>query len=358
MTSLTNPVEDVLKSFLKQKENYDSQAEKGPFGYMEHFAKLRQKSLEYRDEEYFSCNEGTKSYNIRKNRYKDIIPFDYTRVKLSKFNEMPGSDYINANYIEGPLHPKQYIAAQGPLPNTVKDFWRMMWEEKTKVVLMACAEYEGIPEKHRCERYWPCSLDDKMVFGQISVSLEKEIHTEFPDYVIREMRVECSRKVQKVHQLHYVGWPDHGVPDDVSTILDMITKSHYHQTDDSVPLVIHCSAGCGRTGTLIVIDYVYSMLKSGKLNSEFDLFDIIDNIRKQRPSMVQSVDQYRSVFTCCKECFQINSILSSNSMHNIEIFNCLRIMFIITTVCVCVCVRARTRVTYMEYPYGYDKITV
>ena len=293
--NMTSSVQDAMKAFLKKKEEYDAQAEKGPFGYMEQFAELRQKTLKYRDEEKYSCSAGEKPYNIRKNRYKDIIPYDYSRVKLSMLNEMPGTDYINANYINGPIHLKQYIAAQGPLPNTVRDFWRMMWEQKTNVVLMACAEYEGVPPKHRCERYWPTAADDTLTFDEISVSLENEIQTEFSDYVIREIRVECCRKVRKVYQLHYLGWPDHGVPDDVSPILDMITKSHQHQTEELVPLVVHCSAGCGRTGTLIAIDYAYSMLKSGKLNMEFDLFNIIDDIRKQRPSMVQSVDQYRFV---------------------------------------------------------------
>ena len=284
-----------LQKFLKLKSEYDSKAEKGPYGYVEDFAILRRKTLQYRDERTYDYSEGEKPYNYRKNRYKDILPYDYTRVKLTKLNEMPGTDYINANYINGANDKTNYIAAQGPLPNTVKDFWRMLWENKSKVVLMACSEYEGDPPKHKCERYWPISLDEVLKFDQISVSLEKEIDTEFPDYRVRHIRVECEREVHRLHQLNYVGWPDHGVPNNVDSIIDMLTTSRNLQGDDPTPMIVHCSAGCGRTGTIMAIDYAWTLLKTGKIGDDFDLFSIIDDMRMQRPSLVQSLDQYRCV---------------------------------------------------------------
>lgn len=386
--------------------------------------------------------DGLECYNQPKNRYKDIIPFNHSRVVLDQISELePGSDYINANYVQGPTgSQRSYIACQGPLPHTLTDFWRMIWECRVSVIVMACNEQEM--GRAKCEQYWPDQVDTSSTYGNTRVTLlrERQINS---DFLIRKFSVQllapepeiCSRphsnqtpvsvssppppplstqsdgskleskltlkvndqlanahcigdsnnnhihvptqngnhrssqehssgfsnsgnsstsnesintpdhlpganltsgrhktrraenylnqsppsshfhnqnpaqtkldeqkKAQEnnravlmertVCQFHFQGWQDHGVPDSVQSILELIRLIREVQPGYSSSIVVHCSAGCGRTGTICCIDYVYGLMRMGKLAPDFDLFTIISHMRQQRMAMVQTIDQY------------------------------------------------------------------
>ncbi|GIY64319.1 tyrosine-protein phosphatase non-receptor type 12 [Caerostris extrusa] len=203
-----------------------------------------------------------------KNRYKDIVPYDKSRVILPKCDGIPGSDYINASYVKGASGALAYIAAQGPLPNTVIDFWRMIWVCDVQVVVMACNEKES--GKNKCENYWPCKGEIKH-YGNISVELI-ETSQICPDFLVRTLLVKCDSEMRDVYQFHYTSWPDHGIPDTVQPILELVRLMRDCQASETVPIVVHCSAGCGRTGTICAVDFVWACLRQGKLSEDFSLF--------------------------------------------------------------------------------------
>ena len=204
--------------------------------------------------------------NRKKNRYKDILPFDYTRVSLSEYPGVPGSDCINANFIKGASGSNAYIACQGPLPHTVNDFWRMVVETEVQVIVMACNETEA--GKHKCERYWN-ELDEggEGQFGKFFVQLLK-MREICPDFLVRTMRLRWSsddgvEEERTVCQFHYSAWPDHGIPTQVKPLLEMVRLIRDCQASETLPVLIHCSAGCGRTGTICAIDFIWGLLRTG-----------------------------------------------------------------------------------------------
>ena len=251
----------------------------------------------------FSCSEGDRESNRKKNRYKDILPFDYSRVTLSEYPGVPGSDYINANYIKGASGSNAYIASQGPLPHTVNDWWRLVVEREVQVIVMACNEQEA--GKHKCECYW--SEDDTpKQFGMYSVTLLKSREI-CPDFLVRTMRLSWgegeSEESRTVCQFHYSAWPDHGIPTQVKPLLEMVRLVRDCQASETLPVLVHCSAGCGRTGSICVIDYVWGLLRTGKLQPSFSLYNLVKEMRRQRIAMVQTVDQYMLCHRAVKELF-------------------------------------------------------
>ncbi|GIY37360.1 tyrosine-protein phosphatase non-receptor type 12 [Caerostris darwini] len=236
----------------------------------------------------YSCSWALKDVNRPKNRYKDIVPYDKSRVILPKCDGIPGSDYINASYVKGASGALAYIAAQGPLPNTVIDFWRMIWVCDVQVVVMACNEKES--GKNKCENYWPCKGEIKH-YGNISVELI-ETSQICPDFLVRTLLVKCDSEMRDVYQFHYTSWPDHGIPDTVQPILELVRLMRDCQASETVPIVVHCSAGCGRTGTICAVDFVWACLRQGKLSEDFSLFQIALELRRQRIAMIQTKEQY------------------------------------------------------------------
>ena len=214
-------------------------------GFSAEFYSLKTMSADMKTNNEVLTTAGSLPINKKKNRYKDILPFEKRRVELYPVEGEDGSDYINASYIADPLNKLSYIAAQGPNSYTVNDFWRMLWYHAIEVVIMACREVEL--GKSKCKNYWVNPGEVKQ-FGMITVShVSEENITE--DFIERKMHIRCGDEDQMLTQLHYTGWPDHGVPCDVSPILSLIKK--FRATvpyGNDVPLVIHCSAGCGRTG--------------------------------------------------------------------------------------------------------------
>ncbi|XP_030589650.1 tyrosine-protein phosphatase non-receptor type 22 [Archocentrus centrarchus] len=290
----------ILKSFLTDLERQETVAEEAPNGIAGEFARLKSQSTKYRTDKTYPSKTAEKQENIKKNRYKDILPFDHSRVKLTLVTSKNDTDYINASFLKGVSNSRAYIATQGPLPHTVVDFLRMLWEYKIEVVVMACREFEM--GKKKCEVYWPQKQEDTFVCEPFKVYCDSEESK--GDYLTRMLTLTYHNSSRTLKQLHYVNWPDHGVPDSIPPILDMLDEMRSYQAHDDIPICIHCSAGCGRTGALCVIDYTWNLLKKQMIASGFSIYDLVQSMRTQRPSIVQTKEQYELVYRTIKLLFQ------------------------------------------------------
>ncbi|XP_058660978.1 tyrosine-protein phosphatase non-receptor type 12 isoform X4 [Ammospiza caudacuta] len=292
--------EEILRKFIKRVQAMKDTDHNGEDNFASDFMRLRRLSTKYRTEKIYPTATGEKEENVKKNRYKDILPFDHSRVKLTLKTPPQDSDYINANFIKGVHGPKAYVATQGPLANTVIDFWRMIWEYNVAIIVMACREFEM--GRKKCERYWPLYGEAAVTFGPFRVSCEAEQAR--TDYFIRTLLLEFQNETRSVYQFHYVNWPDHDVPSSFDSILDMISLMREYQEHEDVPICIHCSAGCGRTGAICAIDYTWNLLKAGKIPEEFNVFNLIQEMRTQRHSAVQTKEQYELVHRAIAQLFE------------------------------------------------------
>ncbi|KAL8179167.1 UNVERIFIED_CONTAM: hypothetical protein K2H54_061132 [Gekko kuhli] len=248
--------------------------------------------------------------NISKNRYKDILPYDHSRVKLSLITSDKDSNYINANFIQGVYEPRTYIATQGPLSATVLDLWRMIWEYKVQVVIMACMEFEM--GKKKCERYWVEVDESPIQWGPFTVSCEAEEKRN--EYTIHTLKVNLNdNEIRTVYHFHYKNWPDHDVPSSIDPILQLIWEIHSYQANSDAPICVHCSAGCGRTGVICAIDYTWTLVKDGIVPMNFSIFSLIQEMRTQRPLIVQTQEQYKLVYDAVIELFKRKLEAFSNS---------------------------------------------
>ncbi|KAG8444251.1 hypothetical protein GDO86_009436 [Hymenochirus boettgeri] len=243
-------------------------------------------------EEYESFFEGQsaswdvakKDQNRTKNRYGNIIAYDHSRVILQPVEDDPSSDYINANYIDGYQRPSHYIATQGPVHETVYDFWRMIWQEQSACVVMVTNLVEV--GRVKCYKYWP---DDTDVYGDFKVTcVEME---PLAEYVIRTFTLERRgyNEIREVKQFHFTGWPDHGVPYHATGLLSFIRRVKMSNPPSAGPIVVHCSAGAGRTGCYIVIDI---MLDMAEREGVVDIYNCVKALRSRRINMVQTEEQY------------------------------------------------------------------
>uniref|UniRef100_A0A672Y5T3 Tyrosine-protein phosphatase non-receptor type 12 n=1 Tax=Sphaeramia orbicularis TaxID=375764 RepID=A0A672Y5T3_9TELE len=290
----------ILRKFIQGvKAMSEGDEERGEDNFGSDFMRLRRLSTKYRTEKIYPTNVGEREENVKKNRYKDILPFDHSRVKLTLKTTNQDTDYVNANFIKGMDGPEAYIATQGPLPNTVIDFWRMNWEYNV-VIVMACREFEM--GRKKCERYFPQQGEEPMTFGPFRISCESEQTR--TDYFIRTLVVEYENETRRITQFHYMNWPDHDVPSSFDSILDMIGLMREYQENDDVPICIHCSAGCGRTGAICAIDYTWNLLKAGKIPEDFNVFRLIQEMRTQRHSAVQTKEQYELVHRAIAQLFE------------------------------------------------------
>jgi protein tyrosine phosphatase len=232
--------------------------------------------------------------NRSKNRYTDILPYDNSRVKLipdSDVAEGDCSDYINASYMPGFNSKREYIAAQGPMRSTVDDFWLMIWQQKVSMIVMVTNLSERGREK--CEQYWP-EDNEPLCYGNINVLLKSELLQDF--YVVRVLEVSIESEKRQVFQYHFLTWPDFGVPEDMDHILTFV-KDIRDSITGSAPLLVHCSAGVGRTGTFIVVDHLLQLIKK---ESSIDLFHLVLDLRQHRPKMIQAESQYVFAHECIK----------------------------------------------------------
>ncbi|XP_068095570.1 receptor-type tyrosine-protein phosphatase F isoform X8 [Hyperolius riggenbachi] len=233
----------------------------------------------------FTWENSNLEVNKPKNRYANVIAYDHSRVILTSVDGVPGSDYINANYIDGYRKQNAYIATQGALPETFTDFWRMVWEQRSSIIVMMTR----LEEKSRvkCDQYWPSRGSE--TYGMIQVTLLDTV--ELATYTVRTFALykNGSSEKREIRQFQFMAWPDHGVPEYPTPILAFLRRVKACNPLDAGPMVVHCSAGVGRTGCFIVID---AMLERVKLEKTVDIYGQVTCMRSQRNYMVQTEDQY------------------------------------------------------------------
>ncbi|XP_072261190.1 receptor-type tyrosine-protein phosphatase S isoform X9 [Pyxicephalus adspersus] len=233
----------------------------------------------------FTWEHSNLEVNKPKNRYANVIAYDHSRVILMPVEGILGSDYINANYIDGYRKQNAYIATQGPLPDTFGDFWRMVWEQRSATIVMMTR----LEEKSRikCDQYWPSRGAD--TYGIIQVTLLDTI--ELATFCVRTFSLHKNGSTEKreVRQFQFTAWPDHGVPEYPTPFLAFLRRVKTCNPPDAGPIVVHCSAGVGRTGCFIVID---AMLERIKHEKTVDIYGHVTLMRSQRNYMVQTEDQY------------------------------------------------------------------
>jgi len=287
-----------------QKESGPSALGGGKAGFWEEFESLQLQE----GKNLYSRKEGQKPENKAKNRYKNILPFDHTRVVLNVEEDRPGADYINANYINcewegeagqgGPAY-KRYIATQGCVAATRADFWQMVWQEDSRLIVMTTKEVER--GKTKCARYWPepdsgVAGEEYGVFRVLCTSQQSS-----KDYTLREFSVSREGEqdqARTVFHFHFLGWPDHGTPEDPGSVLNFLHDVNLKQEsfDCPGPIIVHCSAGIGRTGTFIVIDMIIDQILALGLDCEIDIQRTIQMVRAQRSGLVQTEAQYKFVY--------------------------------------------------------------
>ncbi|KAM9831487.1 receptor-type tyrosine-protein phosphatase C [Neosynchiropus ocellatus] len=236
----------------------------------------------------YNVKEAKKSVNVPKNRYIDILPYDYNRVQLTTGNGETGCDYINASFIDGFKELKKYIAAQGPKEETLGDFWRMIWEQKSSIIVMVTRCEEG--KRPKCMQYWPHADQDVETYEEFQVKLKSEELC--PNYIIRHLSLMNKKEKsseREVTHIQFISWPDHGVPSEAHQLLTLRRRVNAFKNLFSGPIVVHCSAGVGRTGTYISID---AMMESLEAEGRADIFGFVVTLRKQRCLMVQVEGQY------------------------------------------------------------------
>ncbi|XP_016532732.1 receptor-type tyrosine-protein phosphatase F isoform X9 [Poecilia formosa] len=233
----------------------------------------------------FTWENSNMEVNKPKNRYANVIAYDHSRVVLTSVDAVPGSDYINGNYIDGYRKQNAYIATQGPLPETLSDFWRMVWEQRSNTIVMMTR----LEEKSRvkCDQYWPSRGTE--TYGMIQVTMLDTV--ELATYSVRTFALykNGSSEKREVRQFQFMAWPDHGVPEYPTPILAFLRRVKACNPPDAGPMVVHCSAGVGRTGCFIVID---AMLERMKHEKTVDIYGHVTCMRAQRNYMVQTEDQY------------------------------------------------------------------
>lgn len=300
-------INDRIKQLQTEKETGPNANNSNKGGFWDEFEQLQQQE----ERHLYSRKEGQRPENKPKNRYKNILPFDHTRVVLHDGDpNVVGSDYINANYItseEDSLEPKKtYIATQGSLQGTIVDFWRMVWQENSRVIVVTTKEVER--GKNKVVKYWPdenCENKEKefqALNATFKVRFLKE--TSENDYILRELLLfkegggDKPDEPRKVYQYHFHAWPDYGVPSDPGSVLNFLHMVNMQQEaiNGAGPIVVHCSAGIGRTGTFIVIDILLNQIKTHGFDCDIDIQKTILMVRSQRSGMVQTEAQYKFVY--------------------------------------------------------------
>uniref|UniRef100_A0A8C6PQ41 protein-tyrosine-phosphatase n=1 Tax=Nothobranchius furzeri TaxID=105023 RepID=A0A8C6PQ41_NOTFU len=224
--------------------------------------------------------------NMKKNRVLQIIPYDFNRVILSMRRGQEFTDYVNATFIDGYRQKDYFIATQGPLTHTVEDFWRMVWEWKCHSIVMLTELQER--EQDKCCQYWP--TEDSVTYGDYTVELKGDTLCE--TFSLRDLVLTFvpEKQTRAIRHFHFHGWPEVGIPAEGKGMIDIIASvQRQQQQSGNHPIVVHCSAGAGRTGTFIALSNILERVKAEGL---LDVFQTVKSLRMQRPHMVQTVEQY------------------------------------------------------------------
>uniref|UniRef100_A0A8C2X4S3 protein-tyrosine-phosphatase n=1 Tax=Cyclopterus lumpus TaxID=8103 RepID=A0A8C2X4S3_CYCLU len=325
--TLTSETSSLVQSHYKQRE---SEREALPYqtgqlhpairvaDLLQHITQMKCAEGYGFKEEYESFFEGQsapwdsakKDENRMKNRYGNIIAYDHSRVRLQPQDGDGGSDYINANYVDGYHRPNHYIATQGPMQETVYDFWRMVWQENSAAIVMVTNLVEV--GRVKCCKYWP---DDTEIYGDMKVTL---IETQLlSEYVIRTFAVEKRgvAEIREIRQFHFTGWPDHGVPLHATGLLGFIRRVKAKTPPTAGPTVVHCSAGAGRTGCFIVIDI---MLDMAEREGVVDIYNCVRELRARRVNMVQTEEQYVFIHDAILEaCLCGDTAIPANQLRSV-----------------------------------------
>uniref|UniRef100_A0A182JAQ7 protein-tyrosine-phosphatase n=1 Tax=Anopheles atroparvus TaxID=41427 RepID=A0A182JAQ7_ANOAO len=238
--------------------------------------------------------------NMPKNRYPDIKAYDQTRVKLTPLNGLAGSDYINANFVIGYKERKKFICAQGPMDATINDFWRMIWEQHLEIIVMLTnlEEYN----KTKCAKYWPEGTNDSIQYGELLITFHSI--TYYADYIIRTLKVtkrsasSGEETCREISQYHYLAWKDFMAPEHPQGITKFINRINPEYSLQRGPILVHCSAGVGRTGTFVALDTLSQQLQE---ESQVSIFNTICDMRYQRNFLVQSLKQYIFLYRALAE---------------------------------------------------------
>ncbi|XP_071083720.1 receptor-type tyrosine-protein phosphatase mu-like [Haliotis cracherodii] len=223
---------------------------------------------------------GKKPENKMKNRFVALYAYDHSRVVLTD-----GSDYINANYITGHDDTPTYIATQGPTHVTIADFWQMIWQENVTEIVMLTNLMEK--KKKKCEQYWPAE-NKSNCYGDFSITNKKAVVR--AEFITSTFVVKKSIEERVVRHFHFTSWPDHGVPS--APALVSFWRMVKQEGKKGRPMVIHCSAGVGRTGTFIALDH---LMEEAENENKVNVFMCVGKMREDRMNMVQTVSQYEFV---------------------------------------------------------------
>uniref|UniRef100_A0A8C1KTA3 protein-tyrosine-phosphatase n=2 Tax=Cyprinus carpio TaxID=7962 RepID=A0A8C1KTA3_CYPCA len=249
--------------------------------------------------------------NKDKNRFTNVLAYDSSRVHLTT-NDESDSDYINANYMPGYGNAsRQYIAAQGPLPSTVNDFWKMVWEKRSQVIVMVTNCTEG--GRVKCEQYWPMDYTP-CLYGQLLVTVKSE--DKFPSWTLREFNVKnkTTSETRTVRHFQFIAWPDHGVPTGTEELIQFrgLIRQQVESSFSAGPTIVHCSAGVGRTGTLIALDVLLQQLDKEKA---VGISAFVQQMRLSRPLMVQTESQYVFLHQCIMDTLQPKVVPKSDPLY-------------------------------------------
>ncbi|CAI8052146.1 Receptor-type tyrosine-protein phosphatase S [Geodia barretti] len=296
------PVEDFKQHCIDYHKSGDA-------GFEEEYESLAVGPLAVHQVSQMLCNK-------QKNRFANIYPYDDSRVVLEEIPGVLGSDYINASWINGYKHPNAYIASQGPKMSTVGDFWRMVWQYKVDHIVMVTGLCEG--GRTKCERYWSEEVGGTVEVEEANLKATTTSITTHRDFVVRTMTLKKTTQSDEqplaVTQHHFTSWPDHGVPRFATSFISFLRRvQKAHNKDSGVPLVVHCSAGVGRTGTFILLD---SMLERIKEQNSINVYELLVSLCERRVLMVQTLEQYVFVHDTLCEVIQCGDTEISASRLN------------------------------------------
>ncbi|CAK1548795.1 unnamed protein product [Leptosia nina] len=237
----------------------------------------------------YTCNEARKAENKHLNRYRDVNPYDHSRVILQRCD----GDYINANYVKLDRANRKYILTQGPLKFTVNHFWSMVFHEKSKAILMLNKLFEK--NEVKCHQYWPNQFNAVCSLKEVNLEITFTSVENFGYYIVRKILLHDTITLESrvVLQFHYITWPDFGVPSSPKKFLDFLKAVRASGAlEPDCPAIVHCSAGIGRSGTFCLVDSCLAIMQRDGQDT-VNIQEILKELRQSRMGLIQTPDQLR-----------------------------------------------------------------